>query len=57
MCNARRVRGYVTLPGARVTVPGTRIGYGRVSPCDQNPAAQHDALRTTGCDEVYIDKA
>jgi DNA invertase Pin-like site-specific DNA recombinase len=33
-----------------------RIGYGRVSTRDQNPAAQHDALNGAGCDQVFIDK-
>ena len=32
-----------------------RIGYGRVSTQDQNPEAQHDALQTAGCDEIFID--
>jgi DNA invertase Pin-like site-specific DNA recombinase len=36
---------------------GMKIGYGRVSTRDQNPAAQHDALTAAGCDPVYIDKA
>jgi DNA invertase Pin-like site-specific DNA recombinase len=34
-----------------------KIGYGRVSTRDQNPAAQHDALTAAGCDQVYVDKA
>lgn len=34
-----------------------RIGYGRVSTRDQNPATQHDALNAAGCDQVYIDEA
>ena len=27
ICNATRVRSYVTLSGVRVTVPGVKIGY------------------------------
>jgi DNA invertase Pin-like site-specific DNA recombinase len=34
-----------------------RMGYGRVSTRDQHPEAQHDALTTAGCDEVFIDRA
>ena len=34
-----------------------KIGYGRVSTRDQNPAAQHDALTAAGCHPVYVDKA
>lgn len=45
------------LSGVGVTVPGVKIGYGRVSTRDQNPAAQHDALTGAGCDQVYVDKA
>lgn len=52
-----RVRGNVTLSGVRVTVRPMKIGYGRVSTRDQNPAAQHDALTAAGCDQAYVDKA
>ncbi len=45
------------LSGVLVTVPDMRIGYGRVSTREQNPAAQHDALRAAGCDLVYLDRA
>jgi DNA invertase Pin-like site-specific DNA recombinase len=34
-----------------------KIGYGRVSTRDQNPAAQHDALAAAGCHPVFVDKA
>jgi DNA invertase Pin-like site-specific DNA recombinase len=34
-----------------------RIGYGRVSTRDQNPAAQHDTLTAAGCERIFIDKA
>lgn len=34
-----------------------KIGYGRVSTRDQNPAAQRDALTAAGCEEVFIAKA
>lgn len=32
------------------------VGYGRVSTQDQNPALQEDALRTAGCERLFIEK-
>lgn len=33
------------------------IGYARASTMDQNPARQMDALRASGCEEIFIEKA
>ena len=33
------------------------IGYARVSTMDQNPALQMDALRSAGCEKIYVEKA
>ncbi len=32
-----------------------RIGYSRVSTTDQNPESQQDALRSAGCQKIYVD--
>jgi DNA invertase Pin-like site-specific DNA recombinase len=34
-----------------------KLGYARVSTLDQDPALQHDALITAGCDRIFVDKA
>ena len=33
------------------------VGYARVSTLDQNPSLQTDALRDTGCEKTFIEKA
>lgn len=33
-----------------------KVGYGRVSTRDQHPEAQHDALSSANCDEIFIDR-
>lgn len=33
------------------------VGYARVSTQDQSPALQEDALRTAGCERVFVEKA
>lgn len=33
------------------------LGYARVSTAEQDPALQHDALRTAGCAQVFTDTA
>src|SRR3954465_4190837 len=31
------------------------VGYGRVSTADQNPQMQEDALRSAGCERLFIE--
>src|SRR5208337_322429 len=33
------------------------VGYARVSPLDQDPALQRDALAAAGCAKVFLDRA
>lgn len=55
---ARRNRVYlVTAVLPTPPVPGHEDRLRAVTTRDQNPAAQHDALASAGCDPVFVDKA
>lgn len=44
-------------PARKRSVQGVPIGYARVSTDDQNLALQLDAIKKSGCDRVFTDKA
>jgi hypothetical protein len=47
----------VRQPSKKRSVQGGPIGYARVSTDDQNLALQLDAIKKSGCDRVFTDKA
>ncbi len=49
-------RGVSPTPVAPPPTGGRRVGYVRVSTCEQNTDLQYDALTKAGCDPIYEDR-
>ncbi len=52
----RAKRGVPPAPVTRPPMGGRRIGYVRVSTCEQNTDLQYDALTKAGCGPIYEDR-